>query len=117
MNSVKNDFPETLKNTLSILNEKKIENLTILDVREVVSYTDYLIIGTGMNTPHIQTLADIVAAELKKDFGKSPGVEGYRDANWILIDGLDYIVHLFLPKAREFYALEELWGDAKVISI
>jgi ribosome-associated protein len=106
-----------MKIIIDALHEKKVEDLKILDVGSLVSYTDYLVIGTGNNSPHVQTLADTVAQIIKV-----PNVGGVRresDAasSWILIDAGDFIVHLFQPDARKFYRMEKLWEDAPVVEV
>ncbi len=107
-----NGVPETVKIVLETLKDKKVADLVVLDVIGLVPYTDYFIIGTGNNAPHVQTLADAVARLIK-----IPGVGGVRmeadqTSNWILIDGGEFVLHIFQPKAREFYNIEDLWEDA-----
>ncbi|HEY9070646.1 MAG TPA: ribosome silencing factor [Candidatus Ozemobacteraceae bacterium] len=106
------DLPETLVQALKALSEKKVIDLSVLDVDGLVSYTDYFVLGTGTSTPHIQAMADAVARLLKVPGVKGARVEGDAQATWVLIDGGDFVVHLFQPDARRFYALDDLWGDA-----
>ena len=111
-----NEIPELVKNVIETLKDKKAENLVVLDVKELVPYTDYFIIATGNSSTHVQTLADSVANLLKKP---EEGIKQENDpqANWLLIDGGDFVLHVFQPNARKFYALEQLWEDAKRIEI
>ena len=97
---------------LETLKDKKAENLVVLDVKKLVHYTDYFIIATGNSTTHAQTLADAVGKLLKKP---EEGIKQENDpqANWLLIDGGNFVLHVFQPNARKYYALEELWEDAE----
>ncbi|HOY66230.1 MAG TPA: ribosome silencing factor [Candidatus Ozemobacteraceae bacterium] len=106
------DLPDTLVQALKALAEKKVIDLAVLDVDGLVSYADYFVLGTGTSTPHIQAMADAVAHLLKVPGVKGARVEGDAQATWVLIDGGDFVVHLFQPDARRFYALDDLWGDA-----
>jgi ribosome-associated protein len=111
------NIPELMKIIIDSLRDKKVEDLVVLDVGELVSYTDYLVIGTGNNGPHVQTLSSAAAKLIK-----IPNVGGVRlesDAvsSWALIDAGDFIIHLFQPDARKFYKLEQLWEDAKAIEV
>jgi ribosome-associated protein len=92
---------------------KKGEDVVILDVRGVSSITDYYVIATGKNAPHIKALA----GELEKDMAKA-GVRAYRrtgtaESQWIVVDYFDAVVHVFSPEARSYYGLERLWSDAE----
>ena len=110
------DIPELIKIVVETLKDKKAENLVVLDVRNLVNYTDFFIIATGNSTTHAQTLADAVGKLLKKP---EEGLKTENDpqANWLLIDGGDFVLHVFQPNARKFYGLEELWEDAKRVEI
>ena len=110
------DIPELLKIVIETLKDKKAEDLVVLDVKKLVNYTDYFVIATGNSTTHVQTLADAVGKLLKKP---EEGLKQEDDpqANWLLIDGGDFVLHVFQPNARKFYGLEELWEDAKRVEI
>jgi ribosome-associated protein len=107
-----NKVPETVKIVIEALKDKKVENLAVLDVTSLVPYTDYFIIGTGNNAPHVQALADTVAKLIKVPEARGVRIEADQTANWVLIDGGDFVLHLFQPKARNYYNLEDLWEDA-----
>lgn len=109
-------FSEVMEKVLKTLDDRKVENLRILKVTDLVGYTDFLIIGTGMNTPHVQSMADSVAQLLKVPGIRGARIEGFQDAAWILVDGGDFVVHLFQPDARKYYSLEELWEDAPSVA-
>ena len=112
-----NSFSEELNNILQAVADKKAENLLVLDVSKIAGYTDHLVIATGRNSPQVQAMADAVMALMKRPCEKGVHIEGYSSGNWVLIDGGDFVVHLFQPDARKFYALEDLWGDAPQFTI
>jgi ribosome-associated protein len=92
---------------------KQAKDVAVLDVREVTSFADHFLICSGTNTRQIQAIADEIQAELKK-LGEYPSsVEGYANAEWVLVDYGDFLVHVFSQKARTYYDLERLWRDAK----
>lgn len=85
----------------------------MLDVREVTSFADSFVICNGANSRQIQAIGEEVQAQLKK-LGEYPSsVEGYQNAEWVLLDYGDYLIHIFAEKARVYYDLERLWRDAK----
>ncbi len=98
-----------------IASELKSEDIRILDMRELVTYTDFLVICTGRSSRQAKRIAEEVAFRLKKELGLVPGgVEGDTLGEWILLDYLDFIVHVFTPEKREFYRLDVLWKEAPV---
>jgi len=105
-------FPEPVAAVLKALSDKKIEDLCILKVDELVGYTDFFIIGTGLNLPHVQAMANAVTMTLKVPGDKGIPVEGLSTGQWVLVDAGDFVVHLFQPESRRFYALDDLWSDA-----
>ena len=100
------------------LDSKKGENLVVLRIAEVSSVADYMVLCSGLNNPHLRALADEVAKQLRQDV---PPVAAHRragsvDSGWIVLDYVDVVVHLFTPQMRGYYALEQLWKDAPVVS-
>ncbi|MFC1770145.1 ribosome silencing factor, partial [Nitrospirota bacterium] len=91
--------------------------LTVLEMTEVVSFTDYFVICTGQSTPHVQAIVDNIESGLSVLGLKPQGVEGYRRAHWVLIDYGDVVVHVFDTEQREYYALEKLWLDAPQVKV
>jgi ribosome-associated protein len=84
-----------------------------LDLRDVLGYTDYFVIATGNTDRQTKAIHDRIHQGLKNEHGLLPRrVEGLGESRWILMDYLDVIVHIFTPEAREFYRLEQLWGEA-----
>lgn len=91
----------------------KAEDIRILDVHEMVSYTDFLVICTGRSARQTGRIAEEIALKLKKELGLIPSsVEGERPGEWVLLDYLDFIVHVFTPEAHDFYRLDVLWKQA-----
>src|SRR5262245_40267213 len=102
---------ERLQHALQAASEAKALDLTLLDLREVATFTDYFLIASGTNQRQVQAIADEVIERLKKSGSPAARVEGYRSAEWILVDYGDFIVHVFEDKARKFYDLERLWRE------
>jgi ribosome-associated protein len=91
----------------------KAEDVKILDMHELVTYTDFLVLSTGRNVRLTKRIADEVAFKLKQAEGLIPaGTEGVGGGEWVLLDYLDFMVHVFTPEAREFYRLDVLWKRA-----
>ena len=112
--AAKSDPVEILrKQVLSALDELKAKDVKEIDVRGKTSIADILIIASGTSTRHVKSLADEVVRFVKKAGMMPLGVEGEREAEWVLVDLGDIIVHVMLPRIREFYGLERLWtvGD------
>jgi ribosome-associated protein len=101
----------------AILDGKKGEHIVVMHVSKVSSVTDYMILCSGLNAPHLRALADDVAKQLRLE---SPPVAPHRHAGsaeseWFVLDYIDFVVHLFTPQMRSYYALEQLWKDAPVV--
>ena len=96
-----------------LVDSKKGEEIVALDMRGLVSYTDFLVICTARNERQAAAIRDEVRFRLKTDAGLLPGrVEGAGSAGWVLLDYLDCVLHVFSPEARARYQLEDLWRDA-----
>ena len=93
---------------------KKAENVQIIEVTGKVDYADFLVLMTGTSDRHVAAIAQNVEADLAQQGVRSLALEGLPLANWVLIDFVDFVVHLFHPQARAFYQLERLWSDAPV---
>lgn len=95
---------------------KQAKDIKVLDLREITSFADFFVVCSGANSRQIQAIADEVETQLK-EIGEYPiSVEGYQNAEWVLLDYGDYLVHIFTEKARQYYDLERLWRDAKVVN-
>ena len=97
--------------------EKKAINPVVLDLREIASFTDYFMIVSGANERQVQAISDEVYEQLKKAGHAAARVEGYKTAEWILLDYGDFVVHVFEQKARSFYDLERLWRESKRVAL
>jgi ribosome-associated protein len=103
---------ELAQRLAAIADDKKATDLLALDVRGLVGYTDYLVICTARNERQAKAIHDEVYHQLKRE-GRLPArVEGEREAEWVLMDYLDSVLHVFTPELRERYRLEVLWGEA-----
>ena len=111
------DFDERIRLTLNAAWEKKALNLTVLDLRDIASFTDYFVIANGTNRRQVQAISDEVVEQLKHSGTRAARVEGYQTAEWILVDYGDFVVHVFDDKARRFYDLERLWREARRIDV
>ena len=106
-------LPVLLTHVRNALDELKAKDAVEIDVRGKSSVTDYMIVVSGTSTRHVKSIADEVIKHAKKLDVMPLGVEGEREAEWVLVDLGDVVVHVMLPRVREFYALERLWtvGD------
>ena len=106
--------PERLATTIAAhAADKKASDIVLLDLREVAGYTDFFVVASGTSDRQAKAIHDGIHQGLKKHEGLLPRrVEGVREARWILMDYLDVVVHVFTPDAREYYRLEQLWGEA-----
>jgi len=95
------------------LAEKKVENVLVLDMRALTHLTDYFIIGTARSARQAQAACAFILETLKPRRVLPLNVEGETSGNWILLDFVDVVVHLFQPQTREYYSLESVWGDAR----
>ncbi len=96
-----------------LADDKKAENIVILDVRELSSVTDYFVIAAGTSEPHLRAIVDEITDRLREDYGLRPkAIDGTIRAAWVVLDYFDVIVHLMRQDVRERYDLETLWGDA-----
>jgi len=109
-NEIKNQVTAAIQACL----EKKAEELTILEMEKGSgAFTDYFVLCSGSNPRQVQAIADEVEMRLKTAGMPPTHIEGYRQAEWVLLDYVDFVVHVFSEKARKFYDLERLWKSAK----
>lgn len=102
---------------IQALEEKKAEDIQVIDISEISAIADYFIIANGTNRSQIQAIADNVEEKLGRAGTQFKQMEGYDTANWILIDFLDIIVHIFDRENRTFYDLERIWRDGKKVPL
>ena len=102
----------------ALAQEKLAEDVLILDMRSECTFTDYFVIATGRNPRQTAAIWDEVHEQLKQESRHIPrSVDGVREGTWILADYLDVVLHVFTPDAREYYKLEELWGDLPAVEL
>lgn len=99
------------------LEEKKAEDLRVLDVRSLSSITDYLVLATGTSEPHLRALRMGLEKELDSDGVHLVGLETSQEGGWTVVDAFDVMVHLFSPETRDRYGLENLWKDAVTVPV
>lgn len=112
-----NNINETLKTIIDALEDKKAEDIQLIDISEVSTVADYFVITNGANMSQIQALSDNVEEKLAMSGLHPRSVEGYNTANWVLMDYNDFLVHIFDKESRGFYDLERMWRDGKVLDI
>jgi ribosome-associated protein len=96
----------------AIASDRKAIDIRVLDVRGMVGYTDFFLICSGNTERQAKAIHDAIHESLKAEGVLPRRTEGQREARWVLMDYLDCVVHIFTPDAREFYRLEQLWGEA-----
>ena len=110
-------LPKQIEIAVRAADDKKAENLVVLDLRKAAGFTDYFVICSGQNARQIHAIADAVTGALAAEGVKPAHVEGYDRSEWVLLDYFDFIVHVFAPETRLFYGLERLWGNADRIEV
>ncbi|MDT8899382.1 ribosome silencing factor [Thermanaerothrix sp. 4228-RoL] len=100
---------------VNALEEKKGENILLLDIHELANFADYFVLCSGTSERMLEALADAVCESAKQHFSLIPRQEGYASAGWVVVDLGDVVVHLFSPERRNYYRLEDLWSQAKVL--
>jgi ribosome-associated protein len=111
------DRPGGLDVIIDALLERNARNPVLLDLRELSDATDWFLIASGDSDTHARAIADNVLERSRRHGERPSGVEGKGTASWILLDYIDVVVHIFQPRVRDFYRLEELWGDAPATSL
>ena len=106
------DLPQTLRNCLAALDDRKAIDVVILDVRNRSTITDYLVIASGTSDPHVRALLNTATRQLKEDRAGTILVDFEPEAGWGVVDAVDFMVHVFEPAQRAHFQLESLWGDA-----
>lgn len=107
------ELPADVDRVVELARERKARNITVLDLKGISSATDHFVILSGTSDIQVRSIAEHLIEELKKEGIRADHVEGLDRARWVLLDYIDFVVHVFHPSAREFYQLENLWGDAR----
>lgn len=107
-----NSFPASVSRATDLALERKAHDVVVLDLRGISTATDFFVIAGGNSDVQVKAIAEHVVDELKKEGIRPEHVEGLKGGRWVLIDYVDFVVHVFHPQARDFYQLENLWGDA-----
>ena len=114
----KNDSKKHISEAVHACEEKKAEDLTLLELdKNSGAFTDYFVICSGTNSRQIQAISDEIELRLKRAGVYPNNIEGYKQAEWVLLDYVDFVVHVFSEGARRYYDLERLWRSAKKINL
>jgi ribosome-associated protein len=112
----KRGLPSEVRLSVKASQAKKAEDILVLDLRDLTSFTDFFVIVTGNSSRQNQAIYESIEQDLKKNKTRPLGVEGREMAEWILMDYGNFVVHVFSRRAREYYSLEKLWGDAPKVA-
>ena len=108
------ETPREVVRAAELAVERKAHQVVAMDLRGISSATDFFVIATGTSDIQVRSIAEHILDELKKGGHRPDHVEGLNGGRWVLLDYIDFVVHVFHPAARDFYQLETLWGDAPV---
>lgn len=111
------EIKEIVKKIYNIIDEKKGEDIKVIDISEVSTVADYFIIASGNNVNQVQAISDEIDEVLGREGITPKAIEGHRNATWVLLDYRDIVVHIFLKEDRSFYDLERIWRDGKEVDI
>lgn len=106
------EMTPVLERAAVLASDRKGVDMLVMDLRGISNATDFFLLISGTSDTHARSIAEHIIEELKKEDVRPSHVEGLRSGRWVLIDYIDFVVHVFHPAAREFYQLERLWGDA-----
>ena len=111
------DLPALVARASQLCLDRNARAAVVLDLRGLSNATDFFLIASGDSDTHVKAISEHVLEQLERAGVRATGVEGLRTGRWVLIDYIDLVVHIFHPALREFYQLEQLWGDAPMIAI
>lgn len=114
---IEESLPDLMRAVAQYVYQKKGFNILIMDVRGVCDLTDYLLIADGNVERHVKALADTLLEYLEEKGRKPFYVDGMSSAEWVVLDYLDFVVHLFTPQMHERYRLEEVWKEGKIVEV
>lgn len=107
----------TARRAAALCLDNKARDVVMLDLKGVTDMTDFFVIASGTSDTHVRSTAQHVMDELRKEGQRASHVEGLEQGRWVLLDYVDFVVHVFHPTLRQFYQLERLWGDAEVTHV
>src|SRR6185503_6873657 len=108
---------ELAQKAAAIALDNKANDVVVLSLKGVSDMTDFFVIASGTSDTHVRSLGENIQEGLKKDGASAHHVEGIQQGRWVLLDYVDFVVHLFHPSLRDFYQLERLWSDAEVMPV
>jgi len=108
---------DALNLALAAAEDKKASEIVVLDISKVASFASYFLLCTGDSSRQIQAITDEVERKLKENGIRPNHIEGYRHAEWVLMDYVDFVVHVFSKRARAYYDLERLWRDGRRMDV
>ena len=106
------ELPDEVARAAELALDRKARDVVVLDLRGISTATDWFLIASGSSDIHVRAIAEHMIEELKKEKVRPGHVEGLEGGRWVLVDYIDFVVHVFHPSARDFYQIETLWGDA-----
>ncbi len=106
-----------MSRTAELALDRKGRDVAVLDLRGLSSATDFFVLATGTSDLHVRRIAEHIIEVLREADVRPNHVEGLQAGRWVLIDYIDFVVHVFHPAARDFYELERLWGDAPLLAL
>ena len=106
------DLPSEVSRAIDLLFDRKAVDVILLELEGISTATDYFLVASGNSDTHVTSIAEHLIEELREEGVRPAGVEGLRGGRWVLIDYIDWVVHVFHPESRAFYQIENLWGDA-----
>ena len=110
-------IPSEIQRAIAAADDKKADDVVLLDLRKAAGFADYFLICSGGNPRQIRAIADAIMEALASDGARPAHVEGYQRSEWVLLDYFDFVVHIFSRETRLFYSLERLWGNAERMEI
>ena len=108
---------EKLRIALRAVDDKQAQDIVVLDISGIAAFASYFLLCSGDSSRQIQAIVDEVELKLREEKIRPTHIEGYRNAEWVLMDYLDFVVHVFSKKARAYYDLERLWRDGKRLEV
>jgi ribosome-associated protein len=110
-------LPLQVERAVEALEDYKANDITVLDVRNLNAATDFFLIASGSSDLHVRSMGGRIADDLERDDITPHHVEGLTAGKWVLLDYVDFVIHIFHPSVREYYGLERLWSDAPMVEM